>query len=207
MPRFICSLMIIFFICYPSIVQPSDSPDPDDETESLSHWESARAAYEALDSFTGLWIGVGSGKWGSSRAEQIFAPVLDGAAICRYGSSTYPVQDLNPKGELHRAVSLIAMTKGGAELELTEYDNEGFIATYSLNLTSSEAHKSWVFNLVHGENLPENFRSRLTFYVPQDNHFTETFELDFGGKGYVKYLTNRLTRNSRLPVPRDCHVE
>lgn len=127
--------------------------------------------------------------------------------MCRGGSSVYPVQDRNPKGELHKAHSLIALAKSGAELTLTEYDNEGFIARYVLDLTSSKANESWVFELVSGENLPAKFRARLTLHVPKNDQYVETFELDFGGKGYVTYLTNRLTRVSEVAADRGCHVE
>ena len=170
-------------------------------------WESAQAAYSALEQFNGKWRGVGAGKWGTSSSEKLFAPILDGKAMCRVGSSVYPIQERNPKGELHKAHSLIALVKGGAELTLTEYDNEGFIARYVLDLTSSEANESWVFELVSGDNLPPQFRARLTFHVPKEDQYVETFELNFDGKGYVKYLTNKLTRVSGVPPGGGCHVE
>lgn len=61
--------------------------------------------------------------------------------------------------------------------------------------------------LVSGENLPPKFRARLTLHVPRNDHYVETFELDYGGNGYVTYLTNRLTRVSEVPAGRGCYVD
>ncbi len=90
---------------------------------------------------------------------------------------------------------------------LTEYDNEGFIARYVLDLASSEANESWVFELVSGENLPPKFRARLTLHVPRMDRYVETFELDFGDDGYVTYLTNRLGRVPDASAGRGCYVD
>lgn len=207
MPRLIPALVIALLLSSISIAHARDSSEASGEVATPPRWESAKAAYSALEQFNGKWRGVGDGKWGTSSSEKYFAPILDGKAMCRGGSSVYPVQDRNPKGELHKAHSLIALAKRGGELTLTEYDNEGLIARYVLDLTSSEANESWIFELVSGENLPPKFRARLTLHVPRNDHYVETFELDFGGKGYVTYLTNRLARVSEVLSDRGCHVE
>ena len=207
MPRSIPALVIALLFSSISIAHARDSSGASGEVATPPRWESAMAAYSALEQFIGKWRGVGDGKWGISSSEKLFAPILDGKVLCRDGSSVYPVQDRNPKGELHKTHSLIALVKGGGKLTLTEYDNEGFIARYVLDLTSSEANDSWVFELVSGENLPPKFRARLTLHAPRDDHYVETFELDFDGKGCVTYLTNRLARVLEAPAGRGCHVE
>lgn len=207
MPRSIPKLVVALLLSSISLAHARDSSGVNGETATPARWESAMAAYAALEQFTGKWRGVGDGKWGTSRAEKLFAFILDGKVMCRGGSSVYPVQDRNPEGELHKAHSLIALAKGGSELMLTEYDNEGFIARYVLDLASSEANESWVFELVSGENLPPNFRARLTLHVPRKDRYVETFELDFGDDGYVTYLTNRLGRVPDVSAGRGCYVD
>jgi hypothetical protein len=185
----------------------SDDSQSGGEADTKTRWESASAAYSALEQFSGHWRGSGQGKWGTSSTVKVFSPVLDGKAMCRGGSSVYPVQERNPKGEVHKAHSLMALIKGGDELALTEYDNEGFIAHYGLDLSSSKANESWVFELVSSENLPPDFRARLTLHSPRDDQFTETLELDFNGDGYVLYLTNQLSRVSQGAAGQGCLVE
>ena len=185
----------------------SDNSRSGGEADSSTRWESALAAYSALEQFSGHWRGSGEGKWGTSKAVKVFSPVLDGKAMCRGGSSVYPVQERNPKGEVHKAHSLMTLVKDGDELALSEYDNEGFIAHYVLDLGSSKANESWVFELVRSENLPPDFRARLTLHFPRDDQFTETLELDFNGEGYVTYLTNQLSRVSQGAAGQGCLVE
>ncbi len=206
MPRSVLELVVALLLSSTSIAHALDS-SANGTTATPVRWESAAAAYAALEQFSGQWRGVGDGKWGTSRAEKLFAFILDGKVMCRGGSSVYPVQDRNPEGELHKAHSLIALAKGGSELMLTEYDNEGFIARYVLDLASSEANESWVFELVSGENLPPKFRARLTLHVPRKDRYVETFELDFDNDGYVTYLTNRLGRVPDVSASRGCYVD
>jgi len=182
----------------------SETSKPDDVQTQLPQWLSAQAAYTALDHFTGSWRGAGKGKWGTSIAEKTYTVILDGRARCRTGSSVYPVQERNPNGEVHKTHALFALIEDGGGLIFTEYDNEGFIARYALDLASSEANKTWVFELVSGDNLPPNFRARLTLHAPVDEHYMEIFELDFGSKGYTTYLTNRLSRVVDAAVAGGC---
>lgn len=185
----------------------SDDSQPGGEADTTTRWESASAAYSALEQFSGRWRGSGEGKWGTSSTVKVFSPVLDGKAMCRGGSSVYPVQERNPRGEVHKAHSLMALVEDGDKLALTEYDNEGYIAHYVLNLSSSRENESWVFELVSSENLPPDFRARLTLHSPRDDQFMEIFELDFNGDGYVTYLTNQLSRVSQDADGQGCLVE
>ena len=207
MSRLILIQLVGFLLGSISMVNASDPSGSGSEVVASTRWESAAVAYSALEQFNGRWRGVGEGKWGTSSVEKLFATVLDGRITCRSGSSVYPVQERNPKGELHKAHSLMALVKSGSELTLTEYDNEGFIAHYVLDLISSAADESWIFELTGGENLPPKFRARLTLYAPRDEHYLETFELDFNEKGYVTYLTNKLSRDLQTPVSRGCYLE
>jgi len=206
MYRLISSLAGIFLLCYGAMADPSEQAAPELGDESDPPWESAKAAYAALSELQGVWSGVGEGKWGTSSAEKTFAVVLDGKAICRSTRSVYPVQEHNPKGEVHTALTMITLANEDSELRLTEYDNEGFIARYLLDMTSSKANSVWVFELESGENLPPGFRARLTISTSDNTNYIEDFELDFSGKGYVTYLTNRLTRIGDLPDGQDCRV-
>ncbi len=105
MPRSIPKLVVALLLSSTSIAHALDS-SANGTTAMPARWESAAAAYAALEQFSGQWRGVGDGKWGTSSAEKLFAFILDGKAMCRGGSSVYPVQDRNPEGELHKAHSL-----------------------------------------------------------------------------------------------------
>lgn len=201
MYRLISSLTVVLLFCCSTIASQEASDEPG------LRWESAQAAFTAMGQLQGVWAGVGEGKWGTSSAEKTFALVLGGKAICRSSRSVYPVQERNPEGEVHKAHALIYLAKGDSELRLTEYDNEGFVVRYLMDQASSQAGKSWVFELESGENLPPDLRARLTIRSPGTNSYVEDFELDFSGKGYVAYLTNRLTRISSSPADQACIVQ
>ena len=207
MPRVIPGLIVAFLLGLMPVAHAGDGLPVAGGTEATLRWESATAAYTALAQFNGKWRGMGEGKWGASSAEKFFAPVLDGKAMCRGGSSVYPVQDRNPQGEIHETHSLITLVGRSSELILTEYDNEGFISRYALDMNSSVAEDSWVFELASGDNLPAKFSARLTLHAPRNDQYVEIFELDFNGKGYVTYLINRLTRVPEVAIDRGCHVE
>ena len=209
MTKSITILLVTLFFSSLLLAGTPDNSGIHDKVLTLVKWSSAKAAYSELEQFNGFWRGVGDGKWGVSNAEKYFTTILDGNVICRGGNSIYPIQDRNPKGEQHKSYSLIALIKGGKELMLTEYDNEGFIARYTMNLSTSEENKNWIFEYVSGENFPSNFRARLTIEVPQNNSYIETLELDFNfnGKGYDKYITNRLTRVSNISTSSNCQIE
>lgn len=112
-PRSMPVLAISILLGSISIAHAGDNSGLSGEVVISSRWDSAMAAYSALEQFHGEWRGVGDGKWGTSSAEKLFASILDGKVMCRSGSSVYPVQDQNKKGELHKAHSLIALAKGG----------------------------------------------------------------------------------------------
>jgi len=195
------------FLLSISIARANDPGTVNDGTATPAQWESARQAFEALSQFQGNWQGTGNGKWGKSDTEQTISSVLAGRAICRSGFSVYPPQEKNPAGEEHRAVSLIALVDDGERLTLAEYDNEGFIAHYVLDMGASETGKSWVFVLERGDNLPPQLRARLTIRAPEGDHLVETFELDFDGSGYALYLTSHMERSPGQPVSHGCRVQ
>lgn len=169
-------------------------------------WASAREAFLGLERLQGVWRGEGEGKWGTSSAVKILAPILDGKVLCRSGRSDYPVQERNPEGEIHQALALIALAAEDSELWLTEYDNEGFVARHRLDMARSSAVDRWVFEFQSGHNLPPAFSARLTLHAPADAELVEHFELDCSGKGHVLYLTNRLSRVSDPPAGAGCPV-
>ncbi|WP_394147123.1 hypothetical protein [Shewanella atlantica] len=198
----VSAIFVMFFLmAVSSTVHGGQGTKSPLERKNVVLCGSALDAYSGLNELKGLWRGVGEGKWGTSEAEKRFASILDGKAICRDGRSVYPKQESNPAGETHLSHSLFSLTEEGTVLSLSEYDNEGFIAHYALDLATSVANRSWVFELVEGDNLPPNFSARLTLSSTEKDQYTETFELDFSGKGYVTYLINRFSRASDQLAP------
>ncbi|RTR33340.1 hypothetical protein [Shewanella atlantica] len=196
MKRFSALIVIALLMSVSSMLQAQELIESSKTREEVVLWGSAMEAYSGLEKFNGLWRGAGEGKWGASDAEKQFASILGGKVVCRGGRSVYPQQKRNPEGETHLSHSLFSLTDNGKTLSLSEYDNEGFIAHYALDLNASKANLSWIFELVRGENLPPNFSARLSLVLTGKDQYTETFELDFSGKGYVTYLTNRLWKIS-----------
>jgi hypothetical protein len=201
------NLLLVYFLVFANTMYAGEPTTPVVSKGEAKPWESAEAAYAGLAELRGTWSGKGEGKWGDSIAEKTITLVLDGKAICRTGRSEYPVQEKNPEGELHEAVALITLIESDRKMVLTEYDNEGFIARYALDMTASTPGSSWVFELEQGENLPPGFSARLTIAAPEAGQVVEIFELDFSGEGYSTYLVNRLTRGSKSTNEPGCVIQ
>ncbi|MDK1025586.1 MAG: hypothetical protein QGD92_15360 [Gammaproteobacteria bacterium] len=65
MSRSIPALVIALLLGSISLAHARDSSGSSGKVATSPRWESAMAAYSALEQFNGKWRGVGDGKWGA----------------------------------------------------------------------------------------------------------------------------------------------
>jgi hypothetical protein len=152
---------------------------------------------ERLNVLTGEWRGAGDGKWGHSVSERSYTMVFDGTYLQGSGQSAYPKQDKNPAGEIHKSIDIYSFDNSRQTVALRQFDNEGFVTTYYLNLlTLSPARMEFIAE--HLENVPPGWGARIIMEFSGEDEFTEYFELDTNKGSFQRYLTNRF---SRVPGP------
>ncbi len=150
---------------------------------------------ERMSFLLGEWRGVGEGKWGQSASERSYSSVFDGTFIQGQGRSVYPRQEKNPAGEIHQTIDLYSFDQNRKTVVLRQFDNEGFVTTYYLNLESLTGDKM-EFVAEHLENVPASWRARVTFQTGEDGELLEHFDLDTATGAFQRYLTTRFYRVS-----------
>ena len=154
--------------------------------------EDPSSALQGLMWLAGDWRGIGEGEPGTSASERHVEPFL-GRFLRMDGSSAYPRQERNPRGEIHRQMDVWSYDEARATLVLREFDDLGFVATYVLDAAASTADRLVLIG-EHLENVPQGWRARYTFtFVPPDE-FREMLELDADGRGFKPYVSNRYLR-------------
>lgn len=161
----------------PPTPSPSPTPDP---------WLPVR-------SLLGRWEGDAEGEPGKGRSEREYRLTLNDRFIQVNGTSTYPPQPRNPKGETHEDVGFISYDKNARKLVLRQFHVEGFVNHY-VHDSSSEDGRTLVFLTVGIENIPPGWTGRETYRLVSDDEFVETFALAPPGKDFETYSETRFRR-------------
>lgn len=147
----------------------------------------------------GDWRGIGQGEPGTSASERHIDSFLGGRYIRASGSSVYPKQEKNPRGEVHEQMDLWSYDRARGSVVLRTFDTLGFSCTFVLDRAASSAGR-WVLNAESLENVPKGLQARYIYTRPSENEYHEVLELDMDGKGFKPYVTNRfLKAESRRP--------
>ena len=155
--------------------------------------KSPELSLQDLRPLIGFWRGTGEGKWGKSSVERDFKIILDNNFLENHGRSVYARQEKNRKGEIHETHDIFSFDTRRQTLVLRQFDNEGYATTYYAD-RSIGSPKKVVFVAERMENLPDNWRARLTFHIIDDTEYWESFELDTAKGEYQLYLTNTFYR-------------
>jgi len=159
---------------------------PPDAAKALDPWQPVRA-------LLGSWEGEAKGAPGSGRTLREYRLTLRDRFIQVNGTSTYPPQEKNPKGEVHEEVGFISYDKAARKLVLRQFHVEGFVSHYVLDRVSPDG-RTIVFVTVAIENIPPGWRGRETYEVLSDEEFVETFAMAEPGQEFSTYSTTRFRR-------------
>ena len=143
--------------------------------------------------FIGSWEGRGEGKSGVSKTERKYEYVLDKKFIAIANKSTFEPQQANPQGEIHENRDFISFDQFRNKFVLRQFHNEGFVNQYLLDGMPSDYLKM-VFVTETIENIPADWKARLTIEILNKDEFVEKFELAGPGEDFGCYIKNYMQR-------------
>ena len=159
---------------------------PPDAAKAPDPWQPVRG-------LLGSWEGEAKGEPGVGTSVREYRLTLKDKFIQVTGSSTYPPQEKNPKGEVHEDTGFISYDKAAGKLVLRQFHVEGFVSHYVLDRISPDG-RTIVFASVAIENIPAGWRGRETYEVLSEDEFVETFAMAGPGKEFATYSTTRFRR-------------
>jgi hypothetical protein len=140
----------------------------------------------------GRWEGSSEGRPGTATVRREYSRALNGRFVRVRNRSEYPVQDKNPKGEIHEDEGFFSFDRTRKRLVLRQFHVEGFVNQYVQDSESSA--QKLVFTTESIENIPAGWRARETYVVHGPDEFEEIFELAEAGKPFEQYSRARLKR-------------
>jgi hypothetical protein len=143
----------------------------------------------------GSWEGRESGRAGDGVGNRTCELVLGDNFLFCDNTSTFPPQEENPEGEVHRDWTLFSYDKLRARFALRQFNVETFVNHLVLDGAASDADRL-VFVSESSENTPPGTRVRLTYRFQGRDGFEETFEIAWPGEDLAVYMTNRWSRAS-----------
>jgi THAP4-like, heme-binding beta-barrel domain len=153
---------------------------------------SSTDAFQPLAFLIGEWEGTSEGRPGKGHVRREYSRALNGRFIHGRNRSEYPVQEKNPKGEIHEHEDWFSFDRSRKRFMLRQFHVEGFVNQY-LEEPGSTATKL-VFTTESIENIPAGWRARETYLVHGSDEFEEVFELAEPGKAFEEYSRARLQR-------------
>jgi len=149
--------------------------------------------FEPIAFMIGRWESSSEGQPGKATVRREYSRVLNSRFVRVRNRSEYPVQDKNPKGEIHEDEGFFSFDRARKRLVLRQFHVEGFVNQYVHDLESSSPQKI-VFTSESIENIPSGFRARETYVGHGPDEFEEIFELAEPGKPFELYSRARLKR-------------
>lgn len=140
----------------------------------------------------GTWKGEQAGQPGRGTAERTYQFVLNDRFIQETNRSTYPPQEKNPRGEVHRHLSMISYDSARKRFVFRQFHTEGFVNTYVQEPSADP--KTIVFTSEAIENIPPGYRARETYMLVSNDEFTERFEIAEPGRDFELYSEAHLKR-------------
>ena len=137
----------------------------------------------------GSWEGHEEGVPGTGKGERSYEFIMGDTYLVAKNTSTFPPQEKNPKGEVHRDWQFFSYDRTGKELALREFHSEGFVIEYVLEKFSPT-------ELVFVSRNMENFdgRTRYSLQLKDDDHFEEVFEVAEGDGPLEVMVHNQWSR-------------
>jgi hypothetical protein len=140
----------------------------------------------------GRWEGTSEGQPGAGKVTREYSLTLNGKFIRVQNRSEYPVQEKNPKGEIHQDEGFISFDRSRKKLVLRQFHVEGFVNQYVEDDGSAPTRIAFTTESI--ENIPAGWRARETYVVLGPDEFEEVFELAEDGKSFELYSRARLKR-------------
>ena len=148
--------------------------------------------FAALRFLNGNWRGDQAGQPGRGTSERTYQFILNDRFLQETNTSTYPPQEKNNSGEVHRHMSVISYDTARKRFVFRQFHTEGFVNTYLQQPSADD--KAIVFASEAIENIPAGYRARETYTIIGRDEFTERFEIAEPGKDFKLYSEAHLKR-------------
>lgn len=145
--------------------------------------------WKDFDFLIGEWETIETGRIGEGRGERKIEFILQDKYIHWKNKSIFEPQEKNPIGEVHEDWAFISYDKMRKKFVMRQFHVEGFVNQYVLDSVSSDS-KKLIFVSEVIENVPADFRARLTYEIKGESEFFEYFELAQPGKDFMLYTKN-----------------
>lgn len=171
-------ILSLLSLSWPGPATQAQTPTPD---------PFARVAF-----LLGRWEGTSEGQPGKGIVRREYVRALNDRFIRVSNRSEYPVQEKNPKGEIHEDQGYISFDRARKRLVLRQFHVEGFVNQYVEEL--GPLPSPIVFTSEAIENIPPGWQARETYVVHGPDEFEEVFELAETGKPFEVYSRSRMKR-------------
>jgi hypothetical protein len=161
-------------------------------TDGRAQQPTAPDPFEPVAFMIGRWEGSSEGQPGKAIVRREYSRALNGRFVRVRNRSEYPIQDKNPKGEIHEDEGFFSFDRTRKRLVLRQFHVEGFVNQY-VQVSDWSAQKL-VFTTESIENIPAGWRARETYVVHGPDEFEELFELAEAGQPFELYSRARLKR-------------
>ena len=171
-------------LLFPPLVKAQMNPPPPQKEADV--WAPFRF-------FVGAWQGQGEGKTGASKGKQNYQFVLSGKFLQVKNESRLEPKEKGQKGEIHEDLGLFSYDRARECYVFRQFHVEGFVNQYICKKILDEG-KTFIFVSEQVENLPPEFKARLTYKILNPNEFQQTFDLAMPGKDYECYQSGVMKR-------------
>jgi hypothetical protein len=161
-------------------------------TDGRAQQPTAPDPFEPVAFMIGRWEGSSEGQPGKAIVRREYSRALNGRFVRVRNRSEYPIQDKNPKGEIHEDEGFFSFDRTRKRLVLRQFHVEGFVNQYVQD--SEWSAQKLVFTTESIENIPAGWRARETYVVHGPDEFEELFELAEAGQPFELYSRARLKR-------------
>ncbi len=148
------------------------------------------------DNFLGTWESDQEACVGMGAGTRVYRMILKDRYIHVDNEAYFPSDDPDKAGDLHKDWGIISYSGG---IHIREFNSEGFIIHYVHDPAASSTD-SLVFYSRAIENGPPGLQARLTITPPsdpEDQTFTEHFEMAFSGKEFKTYVFSSWIRSAQ----------
>jgi hypothetical protein len=136
--------------------------------------------FAKIDFLIGNWQGVETGLSGDGIGFRTYSYELGKNYIMEKNQSTFPKNDKNPHGEVHRDFGVISYNSNKNEIVYRSFNIEGFTNIFVLDTTLSTETK-FVFITREIENNPGNWKAKVIIEKISETEFKEFFDIAMDG--------------------------
>ena len=184
MKKTVFAFWTVLLFLLPTLLSSQNNPPPAQKEADV---------WAPFHFFVGSWQGQGEGRNGLSKGKQNYQLVLRGRFLQVKNEARFDPQEKNPKGEFHEDIGLFSYDQARKFYVFRQFHVEGLVTQYICKKILDEG-KTFIFVSEQLENLPPEYKARLTYKILNPNEFQMTFDLATPGQDYECYASGVMKR-------------